>query len=288
MSAALGRAFVLPERWLEFGEWGAMARYPVEIRRCQHIKTRGAQCGSPALRNEALCYYHSRSRPERVKIKGPDGKTSEILVPVFEDAAAIQMTVRQVAVLLLQDKIDNKKAGLMLYALQIASSNLKRMDEERPRAAQVVVDVKKVAETPLGMTPWSGKPGGHEVEEVEDKEVARTKRAIREEEESARRAEENERMEQQLSQITEKMESYGEEVEKCIAKDDATVDGLKQVVRSVKRKMEEVADANLHYCLLDEMRTLSEEEREEWRKEREKRNTSTAREVREIMKRNPG
>src|ERR1039457_5823017 len=53
------------------------------------------------------------------------------------------------------------------------------------------------------------------------------------------RAEENRRMKQQLSQITEKMESYGEEVEKWIAKDDATVDGLKQVVESVKRKMEE-------------------------------------------------
>ena len=220
-----------------------------------------------------------------MKIKGADGKTSEILVPVFEDASAIQMTVRQVAMLLLQDKIDNKKAGMMLYALQIASSNLKRMDEEKPRPAQVVVDVKKVAETPLGMTPWSGKPGGHEVEEVEDKEVARSKRAIREEEENERRAEENGRMMDQLSQITEKMESYGEEVEKWIAKEDATVDGLKQVVRSVKRKMEEVADANLHYCTLYDVNMLSDEEAEEWRKEREKRNTSTAREVREIMKR---
>jgi hypothetical protein len=123
------------------------------------------------------------------------------------------------------------------------------------------------------------------VEEVEDKEVARTKRAIRKEEENERRAEENGRMRRQLSEITEKMESYGEEVEKWITKDDATVDGLKQVVRSVKRKMEEVADANLHDCTMYEVTKLSGEEAEEWRKEREKRNTATAREVREIMKR---
>jgi myosin heavy subunit len=258
------------------------------MRRCEHIRTNGTQCGSPAQRGKKRCYQHLRVKPERVKVRGGDGKTSEIVVPLLEDAHSIQTMVRQVMVLMLRGRIEGEMSGRLLYALQIASANLERMREEAPRPVQVVVDVERVGETPLGMTPWSGKPGGHEVEEVEDKEVARTKRAIREEEESERRAEENGRMMEQLSQITEKMEEYGEEVEKWIAKDDATVDGLKQVVRSVKRKMEEVADANLHYCLLDEMRTLSEEEREEWRKEREKRNTSTAREVREIMKRNPG
>jgi hypothetical protein len=63
---------------------------------------------------------------------------------------------------------------------------------------------------------------------------------------------------------------------------------LKQVVESVKRKMEEVADANLHRCTLDDAAMLTMEEQEEWRKEREKRNSSVAREVREIMKRHRG
>src|ERR1035438_7465556 len=169
-------------------------------------------------------------------------------------------------------------AGRLLYALQIASANLGRMREEAPRPVQVVVDVERVGETPLGMTPWSGKPGGHEAEEVEDKVVARTKRAILEEEENERRAEENRRMKQQLSQITEKMESYGEEVEKWIEKDDATVAGVK----------EGVADANLHRCTLYDVTMLTREEQEEWKKQREKRNTPTAREVREIMKRHRG
>jgi hypothetical protein len=223
-----------------------------------------------------------------VKINGKGGQKGEILVPVFEDANAIQMMVRQVVVLVLQDKIDNKKAGLMLYALQIASSNLKRMDEEKPRPVQVVVDVKKVAETPVGMTPWSRKAGGHEPEEVEDRVVARTKRAIREEEENARRRAANAHMERQLSQITEKMESDAAEVEEWVAKDDATVDELKRVVQSVKRKMEGVADANLHKYTMEEARRLSDEEEEEWAKEREKRNTPVARQVRAIMKRHPG
>ena len=72
-----------------------------------------------------------------------------------------------------------------MYSLQIASSNLKRMEEEKPRPVQVVVDLKKVGETPIGMTPWSGDEGGHELEETAD--VA-TARALREVDEEWRRA----------------------------------------------------------------------------------------------------
>jgi hypothetical protein len=270
-----------------FGEAG-MAVGVGNMRRCEHIRTNGTQCGSPAQRGKKLCYQHLRVRPERVKVRGGDGKTSEIVVPLLEDAHSIQTMVRQVMVLMLRGRIEGEMSGRLLYALQIASANLERMREETPRPVQVVVDVERVGETPLGMTPWSGKPGGHEVEEVEDRVVARTKRAIREEEENARRAGENRRMRLQLSQITEKMEKYGEEMEEWIEQDDATAGGLKQVVRSVKRKMEEVADANLHEYTMEEARRLSDEGEEEWAKEREKRNTPVARQVRAIMKRHPG
>ena len=139
--------------------------YPVDIRRCQHIKTNGTQCGSPALRDGKFCYHHQECRPERVTVKGADGKSSEILVPVFEDAHSIQAMVRQVVMLMLEDKIDGKKAGRVLYGLQIAAANLKHMEAEKPRPVQVVVDAAKVAETPLGMTPWSGNEKGHELED---------------------------------------------------------------------------------------------------------------------------
>jgi hypothetical protein len=142
-----------------------LRRYPVDVRRCQHIKTNGTQCGSPALREGRFCYHHQECRAERVTVKGADGKTSEILVPVFEDAHSLQTMVRQVVMLMLEDKIDDKKAGRVLYALQIVGANLKHMAAEKPRPAQVVVDPEKVAETPLGMTPWSGNDLGHELED---------------------------------------------------------------------------------------------------------------------------
>ncbi len=160
----------------------------VRIRRCEHIKANGTQCGSPALREGKVCYFHREAQAQRVKVCGENGKTSaQMLVPVFEDATSIQMMVRQVTILVLEGKIDNKRAGLVLYALQSASSNLKRLAAEQPRPVQVVVDTKKVAETPLGMTPWSPKEGGHETEAVDDPVVARTKKAILQDEEHLRR-----------------------------------------------------------------------------------------------------
>ena len=142
-----------------------MLRYPVDVRRCRHIKTNGTQCGSPAIRDGKFCYHHQECRAERVTVKGADGKGSEILVPVFEDTHSIQTMVRQVVMLMLEDRIDDKKAGRVLYALQIAGSNLKHLEAEKPRPTQVVVDLAKVAETPLGMTPWSENEGGHELED---------------------------------------------------------------------------------------------------------------------------
>ena len=40
------------------------------------------------------------------------------------------------------------------------------MEAKKPRPAQVVVDSAKVAETPLGMTRWSGNEEGHELEDA--------------------------------------------------------------------------------------------------------------------------
>jgi hypothetical protein len=146
-----------------------MASYPVEIRRCRHIKTNGTQCGSPALKGKELCYYHEQNRPQPVELylDGERYCDSQIVLPVFEDAHSIQTVIRQVVQLMLTRRIDRKDAGLLLYALQIASGNLKTMQAEKARPTQVVVQPEKAAETPLGMTPWSASGQGHDPDEAE-------------------------------------------------------------------------------------------------------------------------
>ncbi len=119
---------------------------PNSTLQCHHIKTSGVRCGSPAVRNKRYCYYHQRSRPLLLNFARENENPQLFSLPVFEDAHAIQFTLRNVAHRLLDGAIDQKTAGLLFYALQIASSNLKQMKAETPQPDQVVVDPPKLSE----------------------------------------------------------------------------------------------------------------------------------------------
>jgi hypothetical protein len=111
--------------------------------RCRHIKVNGTQCGSPALRQKNFCFYHQQHRPLPIECYF-DGEyaTGEIHLPAFEDACSIQSVIRQVVQMVMQKRIERKTAGLLLYALQIASSNLKRIEQEKPQPEQLPTDVE--------------------------------------------------------------------------------------------------------------------------------------------------
>ena len=113
--------------------------------RCRHIKISGTQCGSPALRSKIFCFYHHKNRPLPVPCYSDiEYATGEIDLPFFEDAHSIQAVIRQVVQMVLQKRLERKTASLLLYALQIASSNLKRMELEKPQPEQVVTDLEPV------------------------------------------------------------------------------------------------------------------------------------------------
>ena len=118
--------------------------------RCRHIKVNGTQCGSPALRHKNFCFYHQQDRPLTVECysEGPYA-TGEIALPLFEDAHSVQTVIRQVVQMVLQKRLERKTASLLLYALQIASSNLKRMELEKPQPEQVVIDIEKESKTEI-------------------------------------------------------------------------------------------------------------------------------------------
>src|SRR5512143_1422917 len=105
--------------------------YPTTILRCHHLKTNGTQCGSPALRDHKFCYFHQRWRCRRLVINtNIQRERSKVTLPVFEDANSIQVGLMEVTRLLLTNQIDPKTAGLLLYALQTASANLKHTSFE--------------------------------------------------------------------------------------------------------------------------------------------------------------
>jgi len=50
----------------------------------------------------------------------------DIKLPMLEDSFSIQVAISQIVTALLSSRIDARRAGLLLYALQIASQNIDR------------------------------------------------------------------------------------------------------------------------------------------------------------------
>ena len=101
---------------------------------CRHIFTDGHRCGSPSLRHEAFCYYHHTTcRP----IAHPRDQNHTLDLPLPEDRSAIQQAIGQVLLAIAANTLDPRRAGLLLYGLQIASSNLPRHSPDHTHPPQV-------------------------------------------------------------------------------------------------------------------------------------------------------
>jgi hypothetical protein len=156
-----------------------MSSYPD---RCQHLKINGTQCGSPALRRNRFCFFHKRFQDERIRLAADRKRRAagSFILPLLEDANSIQMALQQVMRLVLAHDIDFKTAGLLLYALQTASSNLRQTKFEAFRH-DVILDPRDAADTSLGQKIWEDK----DFEEDEDDDPE----SVRMEEDAERAAE---------------------------------------------------------------------------------------------------
>lgn len=113
-----------------------------EAPKCQHVRSNGTRCGSPALKGNLFCYYHQQCRPvtfDYSKCRS-DYSSSDVTLPLFDDPHAIQITLHRVTELVLRHQIDQKDASLTLYALQLAMFNLKRVERDQPKPEEIVTD----------------------------------------------------------------------------------------------------------------------------------------------------
>jgi hypothetical protein len=145
-----------------------MSQYPATIRRCQHIKANGTQCGSPALRQEKCCYFHMQWRRQSRDINMNFHVRGTISLPTLEDANSVQVGLAELMRLLVTNQIDHRTASLLLRALRTASANLKHTSFE-PDPTHVVIDPESVERRPLGATAWSTLEG-REYDEVKKDE----------------------------------------------------------------------------------------------------------------------
>src|SRR5437667_4333336 len=107
------------------------------------------------MRNGEYCYFHHRWRMTTVDLShSAHHVTTEFVLPVLEDADSIQITLGQIMRMIVCRQVDTKSAGLLLYALQIASANLRRTRFE-PYHKDVTVDLFRVPERIIGDEAWS-------------------------------------------------------------------------------------------------------------------------------------
>jgi hypothetical protein len=107
----------MPNQEVNTTQFAAQCQPP----RCQHILLSGETCGQPALHGRTVCRFH------RAVARRP----ADFVLPVVEDAASLQLALNRVLRALADDLLTYKKASLLLYGLQIAASNFKRLRDER-------------------------------------------------------------------------------------------------------------------------------------------------------------
>src|SRR6201996_7896924 len=115
-----------------------------EQSQCRHIFPDGRRCGSPAIRGpegpDAFCYYHHNSRRPIQDAPTRKRRQSRFALPNPEDRSAIQQSIGEVLRRIASNDIDPRRAGLLLYGLQIASLNLPKSNP-REQPAEIVTEV---------------------------------------------------------------------------------------------------------------------------------------------------
>jgi hypothetical protein len=125
---------------------------------CRHIKTNGRRCKSPCLGLSAFCYFHSRLHRRHknvvetapILLENGSNQTQsatiqpqylpdqfEIDLPPLEDVESIQVSISLLITALARNRIDSKRAAILLYGLQLASTNARSITIE-PAASSII------------------------------------------------------------------------------------------------------------------------------------------------------
>jgi hypothetical protein len=103
-----------------------------EAPRCRWVRQDGTMCGSPQMRKHIYCYAHKQMM---------EARALALRLPAPEDANAIQVSLMQVQKALIDDTISAKKAGLLLYSLQLALTNVGRTTYGQADDDELVMEV---------------------------------------------------------------------------------------------------------------------------------------------------
>jgi hypothetical protein len=83
--------------------------------RCRWVRQDGTSCGSPQMKKHIYCFAHRQMM---------EARALALSLPAPEDANAIQVGLMRIQKALIDDTISTKKAGLLLYSMQLALQNV--------------------------------------------------------------------------------------------------------------------------------------------------------------------
>ena len=83
--------------------------------RCRWVRQDGTTCGSPQMKRHIYCFAHKQLA---------EAQALALMLPALEDANAIQVGLMRIQKALIDDTISTKKAGLLLYSMQLALQNV--------------------------------------------------------------------------------------------------------------------------------------------------------------------
>jgi hypothetical protein len=118
---------------------------------CRHIFTDGHRCGSICLRDEEFCYYHHTTRRPIQNPRARRCRQSTFDLPITDpnDRTGLQSAIIEVLRRIAANDIDPRRAGLLLYGLQIASLNLpKPQTTQRDRKIEQPDTVEEITTHP--------------------------------------------------------------------------------------------------------------------------------------------
>jgi hypothetical protein len=97
--------------------------------RCRWVRQDGTSCRSPQMKKHIYCFAHMQMAEARELM---------LRLPPPEDANAIQVGLMRIQKAVIEDTISMKKAGLLLYSMQLALTNVGQTTFGRAKDEEMV------------------------------------------------------------------------------------------------------------------------------------------------------
>ena len=105
---------------------------------CHHIHPNGTYCGSPSLRDHKYCYYHLDERVRRLRRARAlrDNVPYRLEIPSLDNPYAMRTAISEIAQALAAGQLEPLVAGKLLYAIQLAAANNRRIEQMEAAVAK--------------------------------------------------------------------------------------------------------------------------------------------------------